>query len=228
MSRAGSANAAVVERGRLSRERILAAALELADSQGIDSLKMRELAQALGFEAMALYRHVANKDEIVDGILDLVLAEMKLPAASDDWAGAIRSSAISVHAALERHPWAASLMISPAGLRPARLDFGESLLARLEDAGFSADASYHAYHVLDAYIIGFSLWQIGHSFTAEERDAIAERLAQISFDRYPLLAAHHDQHAAEGPHREVSAFEVGLDLMLEGLRETLRSERSRQ
>jgi AcrR family transcriptional regulator len=215
------------DRGRLTRERILRAALELADAEGIESLKMRELAQALGFEAMALYRHVANKDEIVDGILDLVLQEVEQPPASAEWAEAIRASAISMHRALERHPWAASLLISPAGLRPARLTFAEALLARLEDAGFSDEASFHAYHVLDAHVIGFSLWQVGHPLTADERAAVAERLTRISFDDYPRLAAHHDQHGRDGPHRDVSAFEVGLDLMLAGLRETLRSERSK-
>jgi AcrR family transcriptional regulator len=217
MSSVAARSASTETRGRLSRERILRAALELVDSNGIESLKMRELAQALGFEAMALYRHVANKDEIVDGILDLVLSETEPARASGDWADAIRKSAISVHEALDRHPWAAGLLVSPAGLRPPRLKLAESLLARLEDAGLSDEACYHAFHILDAYIIGFSLWEVGHPITGDERAAVAERLAQMSFDDYRKLAKHRDQHLTDGPHHDVSAFEVGLDLLLDGL-----------
>jgi AcrR family transcriptional regulator len=213
-------------RGRLTRERILLAALEFADSHGIEALKMRELGHTLGFEAMALYRHVAGKDAILEGILDLVLEEVEPPPAAGNWAKAIRSGAVSAHAALERHPWATKLMVSPTGLRPGRLEFAEALLARLEDAGFSDDACYHAYHVLDAHIIGFSLWQAGHVFTSEERAAIAERLEHISFDPYPLFARHRDQHLAEGAHRDVSAFEVGLDLILAGLKKMRAAERA--
>jgi AcrR family transcriptional regulator len=138
-------------RARLTRDGILSAALAVADAQGIDALKMRELAQALGFEAMALYRHVANKDAILDGILDLVMDEIEPAPGSADWADAIRRSAISLHEALDRHPWAASLLTTPAGLRPARLTFMESLLTHLETAGFPDHLCYHAYHVLDAY-----------------------------------------------------------------------------
>jgi AcrR family transcriptional regulator len=215
-----AASDAKTSRAPLTRERILRAALELADTRGVESLKMRELGQALGFEAMALYRHVASKDEILDGVLDLVLSETQAPPASGDWADAIRGGAISVHEALERHPWATSLLASSSRLRPVRLDFMESLLGRLHDAGFSDEMTYHAYHVLDAYIFGFSLWLAGHSLTAAEQAAVLERVTrEISFDNYPQLAKHRDQHLSEGPHRDVSAFEVGLDLILDGLTE---------
>lgn len=217
---------ATQSRGRLTRERILHAALELADAKGVDSLTMRELARALGFEAMALYRHVANKDEILDGILDLVWSEIEPAAASADWAGAIRRSAISVHEALDRHPWATRLWTSAAGIRPARLEFMESLLARLEDAGFSDDSYYHAYHVLDAYIIGYSLWLAGHSLSAEQVALVETALQEVPFDKYPRISKHKDQHASEGPHRDVSAFEIGLDLVLNGLKEMSKVERS--
>ena len=181
---------------------------------------MRELGQALGFEAMALYRHVANKHEILDGILDLVLSEIEPPSPSSDWAEVIRRSAISIHEALDRHPWATSLLASSSGLRPARLSFMESLLARLEDAGFSDETSYHAYHVLDAFIFGFPLWEARHSLTAAEQAAVLEKVTQgLSFDDYPHLAKHRDQHLTEGPHHDVQAFEVGLDLLLKGLAE---------
>jgi AcrR family transcriptional regulator len=204
-------------RERLSRDRIVRAALDVADERGIDALTMRELGQLLGYEAMALYRHVANKDAILEEILDLILSEVELTSSSD-WIDAIRASAISLHETLDRHPWATGLLTTPVGLRPRRLEFAEALLAHLERAGFPDDVCYHAYHVLDAYIIGFSLWQEGHSLTESQRAEVARRLASdVSLDDYPRLLKHHDQHATHGPHHDVSAFEAGLDLMLEGL-----------
>src|SRR5579872_3215856 len=146
------------KRKPLSRDRILAAGVAIADADGIDALSMRKLGQQLGFEAMSLYNHVANKNDLLDGMLDLVLAEMEPPAA-DGGLAAIRASALSAHAALRRHPWAAHLLMAPARVRPARLAFMNGLLAALRNAGFSAETTYHAYHVIDAHIIGFSLWQ---------------------------------------------------------------------
>src|SRR6266702_7597139 len=105
----------------LTRDRILHAALELADGGGIESLTMRKLGEALGFEAMSLYNHVANKDDLLDGMLDVVLAESEPPSPVGDWDAAIRESAISVHAALRRHPWSCSLLMDPGRIRPARL-----------------------------------------------------------------------------------------------------------
>src|SRR5581483_11536663 len=137
----------------LNRERVLNAALELVDEQGIDALSMRKLGQALGYEAMSLYNHVSNKDDLLDGILDLVLAEMD-PPEPDGGLAAIRSSSMSAHEALERHPWAAGLLTAAGSVRPARLQFMDALLGALRNAGFSAETTYHAYHVLDAHIIG--------------------------------------------------------------------------
>src|SRR5947199_4158360 len=112
----------------LSRERILQAALELADESGIESLTMRKLGQALGFEAMSLYNHVANKDDVLDGILDLVLAETDPPPSAGAWDAAIRMSAISVHEAFRRHPWSCTLLMEPGRVRPARLRYMNLLL----------------------------------------------------------------------------------------------------
>ena len=200
----------------LSRERILNAALDLADDGGIESVTMRKLGQALGFEAMSLYNYVANKDDLLDGMLDLVLDETDLPDAVGDWAAAIRSSAISVHRALRRHSWAGPLLMAPGRIRPARLRYMDELLGRVREAGFSADTTYHAYHVLDGHIIGFSLWQNSHSYPPmPDIAAIFDRV--IPAHIYPYLREHGEQHLSEGPHREVDAFEFGLDLILEGL-----------
>jgi AcrR family transcriptional regulator len=202
----------------LSRDRILDAALGLADEGGIESLTMRKLGQALGFEAMSLYNHVANKDDVLGGILDLVLAETEPPSPAGDWQAAVRTSAISVHQALRRHPWACTLLTTPSQLRPARLRYMDLLLGRLREAGFSADTTYHAYHVLDAHIIGFSLWQAGHSATTAQVSNMAAELERlIPAGDYPYLHEHGKQHLTQGPLHYVSAFEFGLDLILDGL-----------
>jgi AcrR family transcriptional regulator len=203
----------------LSRDRILHAALELADKDGIESLTMRKLGQGLRFEAMSLYNHVANKDDVLDGILDLVLGESEPPSPAGDWDAAIRTSAISVHEALRRHPWSCTLLMAPGRVRPARLRYMDLLLGRLREAGFSAETTYHAYHVLDGHIFGFSLWETSHTYTAEEVSNFEAKFAQtITADTYPYLHEHAQQHFSEGPHREVSAFEFGLDLIVDGLK----------
>ena len=203
----------------LSRDRIVHAALELADEGGIESLTMRKLGQALRFEAMSLYNHVANKDDVLDGILDFVLAETEPPSPDGDWDAAIRASAISVHDALRRHPWSCTLLMSPGHARPARLRYMDLLLGRLRDAGFSADTTYHAYHVLDGHIFGFSLWETTHTYTAKDISRFEEKFADtITVDAFPYLHEHAQQHFSEGPHREGSAFELGLDLIVDGLK----------
>jgi AcrR family transcriptional regulator len=203
----------------LSRDRILETALGLVDEGGLDALSMRKLGQALGFEAMSLYNHVANKDEVIDGILDLVLEEGEPPSPSGDWDDAVRESAISVHNALRRHPWAPPAVMAPGRIRPARLRYMDSLLGRLRKAGFSAEATYHAYHVLDGHIFGFSLWEAAHSFSDEDASELAASLDRlIPVEEYPHLREHGEQHFSEGAHHDVSAFELGLDLILDGLR----------
>jgi AcrR family transcriptional regulator len=205
----------------LSRERILERAVQIADAEGIEALTMRRLADDLGFEAMSLYRHVKNKDDVLGGILDAVLAEIESPAGAGDWDEAIRRSAISVTDAFGRHGWATDLLMSPRGVRPARLVYMNELLGRLRQAGFSPDTTYTAYHALDAHIFGFALWLASH--TAVPPEVVQRFVRDLSLDDYPYLAEHRDQHLADGPHREVSAFEFGLDLILDGLKK-LREE----
>jgi AcrR family transcriptional regulator len=207
---------AATRRKPLSRDRILAAALELVDEQGIEALSMRKLGQLLGYEAMSLYNHVANKDDLLDGILDLVLAEMALPD-RDGGLPAIRSAALSAHEALKRHPWAATMLMAPARIRPARIQHMEALLASLRNAGLSAETTYHAYHVLDAHIVGFSLWASTHGKMPEHvEDARAWFDEMIPVATLPYLHEHGLQHLDEGPHHDVSAFEFALDLLLGG------------
>jgi AcrR family transcriptional regulator len=206
---------AATRRKPLSRERILDAALEVADEQGIEALSMRKLGQSLGYEAMSLYNHVANKDDLLDGILDLVLAEMEPPPA-DGGLPAIRTAALSAHEALKRHPWAATMLMSPR-IRPARIAYMDALLACLRHTGLSAETTYHAYHVLDAHIIGFSLWASTHGKMPEHiEDARAWFEEMIPPATLPYLHEHGLQHLDDGPHHDVSAFEFALDLLLGG------------
>ena len=205
----------------LTRDRILHAALDLADGSGIETVTMRRLGEELGFEAMSLYRHVANKNDLLDGMLDLVLAEWQLPDGQGDWREAIRTSALSVHDALRRHRWAAQLLMTGTHLRPARLRYMERLLGRLRDAGFDAETTYHVYHLLDGYIFGFSLWEIAYTTIPLDAEVVSRLMQTIPWDEYAHLAAHRDQHMSDGPHRDVSAFEVGLDLVLDGLQRRL-------
>lgn len=205
----------------LSRDRILGQAVRIADAGGVEALTMRRLADDLGFEAMSLYRHVANKDDVLGGVLDRVLAEIESPAAAGEWDAAIRRSAISVNDALARHRWATELLMSPIGLRPMRFAYMNALLGCLREAGFSADTTYTAYHVLDAHIFGFALWLGTHGVAPAEVVERVER--ELSVEEYPYLLEHRDQHLAEGPHRDVSSFELGLDLILDGLRKLRES-----
>jgi AcrR family transcriptional regulator len=208
-------------RAPLTRERVLEAALALADGSGADAVTMRRLGEELGFEAMSLYRHVANKQDLFAGMLDRVLAEWQLPVEGADWAEAIRGSARSVHDALRRHPWAARLLMTGAHLRPARLAYMDALLGRIRQAGFDAETTYYVYHLLDGYIFGFSLWEIAYSAVPVDTEAVSRLLQSIPWESYPQLAAHRDQHLGDGAHRDVDAFVVGLDLILDGLQEKL-------
>jgi AcrR family transcriptional regulator len=203
----------------LSRDRILQSALELVDEQGLGALTMRKLGQRLGFEAMSLYNYVANKEDVIDGMLGLVLAEAELPPTAEDWASAVRATAVSVHDALRRHPWAAGELLTYGRVRPARLQYMESLLTQLREGGLPAETAYVAYHVLDAHIFGFSLWEGSHSFTAEqveEMSAVFEEV--ITPEEFPYLREHGKQHYDEGPHHDINSFELGLDLIIGGLK----------
>src|SRR3954469_15012987 len=146
----------------LNRDRVLKAAIRLADKEGIESLSMRKLARSLGVEAMSLYNHVANKGDLVDAMFELVMTEVELPPGSGRWDAAVRSYAIDMHDALIRHSWAGNLAVGlgRGGVpRPSRLAQIDWLLGRLREGGFSRELVYHGYHVLDAHILGFTLWE---------------------------------------------------------------------
>ena len=211
----------------LNRERVLRAAIDLADAGGIESLSMRRLAQELGVEAMSLYYHVANKQDIVEGIVDMVVSEFDLPPADADWKSAIRASAISAHEVLIRHPWSASLVLSGGGVSMARLRYMEAILGALRRAGFSAEMTDHAYHALDSHIMGFTLWQVGMDLGSDDdlKSMAGEFLSTLSVEVFPYLAEHIEQHMAPPAPDDVPEFEFGLGLILDGLERMLPAGR---
>ena len=205
-------------RAPLTRERVLRAAIDLADASGIESLSMRKLGQALGVEAMSLYNHVANKDDILNGIVDIVESDIKLPAPGTDWKGALRRTAMSAHDVYERHPWAASLSLSTTGDRPARWRYMNAILGRLREGGFSAELTDLAYHALESHIAGFTLWAAQLQVDEADLPELAtEFLATVPVDDLPYLVEHLHQHLRERGPDEPGAFAFGLDLILDGL-----------
>jgi len=206
-------------RAPLNRDRVLHAALALVDEGGVESLSMRKLGQALGVEAMSLYYHVANKDEILDGLVDLVWSEIELPPAEEDWETAIRTFATSAYGALTRHPWACNLYMSRPSLSAPRMRYMEYLLGRLRDAGFSPDMTYLAYHAIDSHILGFTLWLQGHSIDEKRAAQLgATVMHQFPRDDYPRIFEHIEQHLTEGSHKNVRTFDFKLALILDGLK----------
>lgn len=218
-------------RAPLSKDRVLRTAIRLADQGGIGSLTMRKLAHELGVEAMSLYFYVANKDDLLSGMVDMVEGEVEPPSGGADWKAAIRKSAISFRAVLGRHPWAANPMMVSAkkvGIGTARLQYMDSLLGRLRGAGFSANMTHHAYHALDSHIVGSTLWAAGFSAIKEEAlDLGRTLLRELPRDEYPYFLEHLEQHLTKSVREGPSEFEFGLDLILDGL-EKFRDEAPRR
>lgn len=203
----------------LTRQRVLQGALVLADRGGIDSLSMRRLGQELGVEAMSLYNHVADKGDIVDGIVDLVFSEIAVPSGGADWKTAMRLRAISVREVLLRHPWASSLMQSRTSPGPATLRHHDCVIGCLRGAGFTVHLAAHAFSVIDSFIYGFAQQQQNLTYTtAEEAAVVAENiLRQLPADDYPHLAELITEHVLKPGYDYAEEFEFGLDLILNGL-----------
>ena len=215
---AAEPNPSAKARTPLSRERVLRAALVLADQGGIESLTMRKLGQELGVEAMSLYNHVANKDDILDGIVDLVFSEIALPSDRADWKTAMGGRAISAHEALLRHPWATSLMQSRTNPGPATLRHHDSVLGSLRSAGFTLAMAAHAVSVIDGYVYGFALQQINLPLQTPKQVAeVGENILGQLAGQYPYLAEMITDHAMKPGYNYADEFQFGLDLILDGL-----------
>jgi AcrR family transcriptional regulator len=198
----------------LTKGRVLRAAIELADESGIESLSMRKLGLALGVEAMSLYNHVANKDEILDGIVDLVAGEVEVPDNVQDWKSAVRQSAISTHEVLLRHPWACNLSVSRPRVGAATLRYVDWLIGCLRDAGFSMQVAHNAMHAIESHIYGFTLQELSFPADLEEMGPeIAALLRQQTVADYP----HISEMVRDSTHDDQVEFEFVLDLILDGL-----------
>jgi AcrR family transcriptional regulator len=210
-------------RAPLTRERVLAAAIDLTDRDGIASLSMRKLAQELGVEAMSLYHHVANKDAILDGLIDLVFGEIDLPVGEADWKAAMRRRAISAREVLRRHPWATGLMESRSTPGPATLRHHDAVLGILRNAGFPLELAAHAYSLLDSYIYGFAVQETSLPFnTPEETAEVAQAMmAEFPADAYPHLTEIAVEHVLQPGYSYASEYLFGLDLILDGLEQAL-------
>jgi len=201
----------------LSRERVLAAAIALADEKGIDELSMRNLARALGVEAMSLYKHVAHKDELLDGITDLVVAEIAVPEIGGDWRAEITKRATSAHQVLLRHPWATMLIGSRINVGPAMLRYVDATLGCLREAGFSFEMADRAWNAMDSHIYGFTLLQLNFPLEVSEYASAASQFVHmLPVEKYPYMRALTDL-VIEGKHRGIQDFRFGLEMLLDGL-----------
>jgi len=198
---------------------VLKTAVRRADEGGIDSLSMRKLGQELGVEAMALYYHFANKDDLIDGMVDLVFAEIELPHSGDQWRSAMRQRAIAVCDALLRHRWAIGLMESRRRPGPANLRHHNSVIGTLRAGGFDIAMAAHAYSLLDSYIYGFALTKLNLPFdTADDVAEVAQSMLEpFPRDEYPNMVEILTDHVMKPGYDYGEEFEYGLDLILDGL-----------
>ena len=210
----------------LSRERVLRAAVDLADEGGLERLSMRELGRRLGVEAMSLYNHVANKDDVLDGMVDLVVGEIDLPAPETDWRQSMRLRAASALKAFTRHPWATVLIDSRVHGGLGRLRYFEAVIGALRRAGFPIELSARAFSLIDSYVYGFCRQSLNlASADAGGGDAAEAFLQALPEKEYPYLAEMAAMQAATPGYDEASDFEFGLNLILDGL-QRVRDARS--
>jgi len=204
-------------RSALSREKILQRAVRLADQKGTDSLSMRSLAKALRVEAMSLYNHVESKDDLLDGMVELVVEKFSLPDASLPWNVAMRQSVISTHAVLLAHPWSASLLISRINTGSAMMRYSDACFGCLVEAGFSFPMADHAWNAIGNHLYGYTLCIVSAPVSSKDYAAAAEQyLPLVPSDEYPYV---HGMMRViiSGEHSGVNDFSFGLDLILQGL-----------
>jgi AcrR family transcriptional regulator len=218
-----------VRRAPLSRDRVLHAAVALADANGIDSLGMRNLAQELGVVPMALYRHVANKEQLLDGMVDVVVGEID-PPTGGAWRSAVRQRILSARRALLRHPWASRVIESRTTPTPVVLDYIESMIGMFRAGGFSVDLTHHVMHALGSRMWGFTqeLFDDSPSLEPDMRAAMLHELA----GRYPHIAeiatawAHDEESVVGQGCDDQFEFEFALDLLLDGFERLRRQTRT--
>ncbi|MBL8033337.1 MAG: TetR/AcrR family transcriptional regulator [Leptospiraceae bacterium] len=212
----------------LSRERILKTALALVDKQGIEALSMRNLAAELSVEAMSLYKHVANKDAVLDGLVEIILREMEIPPIGTPWREAMRRRAWSVRRTIQRHPWASVLIESRTAPSEARLRYADTVLSILNKAGFSPEVQYRAFGMLDSYVYGFELQEVNWPTKESDRLKAVTGVKEFLKDgRFPNLMTVVQDAAwlrlEPGAKPYDAEFEFGLELILDGLERLLQT-----
>jgi AcrR family transcriptional regulator len=209
-------------RANLTRDSVMRAAMALADERGLEALTMRKLGEALGVEAMSLYNHVANKDDLLDGMIDLVFAEVDLPALDGDWRAEVRQRMVSMRAALGRHRWANGLMESRTTPGPANLRQHDAVIGCLRGGGFTVEATAHAFSLLDSYVYGFAMSERSLPFEtpAETAELAASIMEGFPAGEYPHLTELAVEHVLQPGYDYGAEFELGLDLILDGLDRT--------
>ena len=212
----------------LTRERVLQAAVDLADRDGLGALTMRRLGAELGVEAMSLYKHIANKQEILDGIVELVVGEIEIPSDGADWKDAMRRRAISARQVLSRHSWAIGLLESRGATGPTKLRYLDAILGNLRSAGFSIENAAHAFWLLDSYVYGHVIQETSLPLsTSEEMTGSAgSNLEETTMDEYPHLVEI-AEHALRSGYSFDGEFGFGLDLILDALERAATSPASR-
>lgn len=207
----------------LSRDRVLAAALRLVDQAGVESLSMRGLAGTLGVEAMSLYKHVANKGEVLDGLIDFVVAEIDVPPLGTEWRHAMRARAISARRVFLRHKWAAVLMESRLVQSPVRLHYADTVLGLLRQGGFTVPMAYRAFLLIDSYLYGFVMQEVNWQFEEADISQVTEEMtAQMAPADHPHLVevmGHVMTMSVEGKVSGLldAEFSAGLELILDSL-----------
>ncbi len=211
----------------LTREVVLGEAVALADAEGVGALTMRRVAERLGVEAMSLYHHVPNKDAILDGMVDAVFGEVVLPASETDWRQAMRERAISMREVLNRHPWAVGLLESRSNPGPATLRHHDAVLGSLRSGGFSVAGAAHAFSAMDSYLYGFAMQETALPFESSggDLDELAAGILDQMGDAFPHLAEMIVEHALQPGYAYAEEFEIGLDLVLDGLQRRRRQWR---
>ncbi len=210
------------ERKPLSRERVLEGAVALADEIGVEALTMRKLADALDVKPMTIYHHVPGKEQIIDGMVDVVFGEIDLPPTDLDWKQAIRIRCVSARAALNRHWWAAPLMETRTSPGPASITHHDAVIGCFRRGGLSLQMTAHAYAVLDSFIYGFALQEASLPFHGEEPDVPLDELAVGMLEAFPAQAYPNFieftvEHALQPGYDFGDSFEFGLDLILDGI-----------
>jgi AcrR family transcriptional regulator len=207
----------------LSKERVLRTAVELADREGIEALSMRKLGQELGVDAMALYRHVRNKDDMLDGIVEVIVAEIDRPPATDNWKAALRAQSMAARRVMLRHPWARRVFEDRPKGGPAFLAYVEFVLATLRDGGFPIELAHHVLHLMGSRIFGFTqdLMEDKTQTVPSPEDAAVLMRALAPFPRVIEMAQSVSHDGVLGPCDDDVEFAFGLDLILDGLERKL-------